>query len=174
MRVIKIADIPAGRNTGMGRQMWESADATVRLGHSVDIFCGTEVMPDSAWKKPRHLHFGRALVEFVEAKRRGGITYDVAEIHEACALDYAKARRHDRSLPPLVIKSHGLEEVMWELHLETSRKAERSIPLKNRIATPLLRLSPIRRALAQSEQIIVSNSDDAVFLRERLKVGKER
>ncbi|MBC8140775.1 MAG: glycosyltransferase family 4 protein [Armatimonadetes bacterium] len=42
------------------------------------------------------------------------------------------------------------------------------------MATPLLRLSPIRRALAQSDQIIVSNSDDAVFLQERLTIADER
>jgi len=174
MHIVKAADIPPGRNTGMGRVMYETADAMRRMGHQVDLLLGPDVLPYGAERLPRHLAFPRAIAKVLQAKIAAGAAYDVVELHEPAASSYCRLRRRDPSLPPCVVMSQGLEERQWELRKQLDALHGRKTSLKSLISVPLTRLPSVREGLRSAQQVMILNRDDARFLKERMQLPDER
>lgn len=173
MRILKIANIPPGANTGMGRVMHSTAAALRNLGHQVDLMLGDDI-PRRRWGRFDRFTFPIALVGAVRRRLVRGEHFDVVEIHEPCAAWYCFCRKRDRVLPPCVVMSHGLEAVQWRLRRRLDRKAGAATSWKSRMLVPATLLSQACYALRHCDVAMCLNSLDERFLRMALHLPAAR
>lgn len=173
MRILKIANIPDNPNTGMGRVMYQSAQALRAMGHDVELMLSSDVPRDRLGRFDR-FGFPVALVREVRRRLRDGQRFDVVEIHEPSAAWYCWQRLRDKSLPPCVVMSHGLEEVQWRLRLRLDQLLEQKTSFKSRLLVPATLLSQARYALRHSQGVMCLNSLDEQFLRCEVRLPASR
>jgi len=174
MRILKIANIPDDRNTGMGRVMHATADHLRAMGHGVDFLFAGDVGRARLGRGDR-FGFPVALVGAVRRAMRDRGTYDVVEIHEPAAAWYCLQRRRDpAALPPCVVMSHGLEETQWQLRLQLDRLIGQRTSWKSRLLVPATLLPQARYGLLHCQQVMCLNSYDEAYLRDRLHLPAER
>ena len=173
MHVLKIANIPDTRNAGMGRATHATADELRAMGHQVDFLFSQDVSRRQTGAGDR-LIFPVALVGAVKQKMRHAGSYDVVEIHEPSAAAYCARRHVDKTLPPCVIMSHGLEANYWQHRLELCRLVGSKVSLKSRILVPLTLLAQARYGLRHCQQVMCLNALDAKFLREQYHLPDEQ
>jgi glycosyltransferase involved in cell wall biosynthesis len=89
--------------------------------------------------------------------------FDVVELHEPLAAPYAFARRWIRSLPPLVVLSHGLEERGHLATLDYRRAKKLPVPLSRRLL-PFSVVWQARYAVRHANHVLCCNQDDIAFL----------
>ena len=173
MRILKVANIPNSRNTGMGRVMHSTADELRELGHHVD-FLFSEDVPRRFRGRGDRFTFPVALVRAVKQKIAHTGTYDIVEIHEPSAAWYCHARRKDPMLPACVIMSHGVEENYWQHRLKLDAMLGRQTSLKSRLLVPATLLSQARYGLRHAEQVMCLNSLDEAYLKEIVNIPKDK
>ena len=173
MRILKVANIPGSRNSGMGRVMHSTADELRVMGHTVDFLFSQDVPRCRAGRSDR-VAFPVALVGAVRERMRNHGAYDVVEIHEPSAAWYCFLRRLDKLLPPCALMSHGLEELQWRLRLELDQELGVSTSLKSRMLVPGTLLSQARYALRHCQQVMCLNTYDEHHLRSVLRVPERR
>ncbi len=173
MRILKIANIINSRNSGMGRVMHMTADELREMGHTVDLLFSEDVRRFCRGSSDR-LVFPIALIGAIRKCLRERGYYDVVEIHEPSAAWYCQAQHFDKSLPPCVLMSHGLEEAQWKLHLKLNQRIERVTSHKSRVLVPLTLLSQARYALKNCHQVMCLNSYDEKYLHNVLHLPTER
>jgi glycosyltransferase involved in cell wall biosynthesis len=179
MRILLMADLPAGPDSGAAGTEYQTLAALRRLGHEVDT-----VWADSLPHRVTHggLHY---LVELPRAYRKAMLDrmknarYDVIHVNQPHGYLAAKALVERREDPVLVHRSHGLE-------LRVTRELERWRPKfpaeesrswmkvqASRVLAALL--ARHSRAIARyAHGHIVSASDCFRFLNEEMGVPIER
>jgi glycosyltransferase involved in cell wall biosynthesis len=162
LRILRIADIPDNRTGGMSRTMYCTGDILQERGHQVDYLFSP------AFKYRGRVQLRRFFVplevpQLVRKQIETHGPYDVVEVHEPMAAPYAWQRQRDRSLPPLVIFSYGLEERSHEALLHYKRLKHLPVSLKNRWS-PLTVVWQARYAVRHADHVICSNSEDVRHL----------
>lgn len=162
LRILRIADVPDNRTGGMSRTMYSTGDELISRGHTVDYLFSP------AFKYKGRVQLRRFFVpmevpNLVREQIRTHGAYDVVEVHEPMAAPYARQRRRDKSLPPLVIFSYGLEERSHPAMLRYKRMKGQPVSLKNRWS-PLTVVWQAKYAVRHAEHVICSNSEDVNYL----------
>ncbi len=162
MRILRVADIPNNRTGGMSRTMHCTGDALAAAGHQVDYLFGGE------FNVAGPIQFRRFAVplkipSLIRRLAQQGKQYDVVEIHEPLAAPYCWQRRRNRSLPPLVVFSYGLEERSHPALLNYRRLKDLPVTLKNRYS-PLTVVWQAKYAVRHADHVICSNSEDVRHL----------
>lgn len=162
LRILLIADVPDNRSGGMSRTMHATGDALLARGHQVD-FLFHDAFRYQGRPQLRRFYVPREIPELVRQQVRERGPYDVVEVHEPLAAVYAWHRQRDRSLPPLVVFSYGLEERSHPALLRYRKLKQLPVSLKNRWS-PLTVVWQARYAVRQADHVICSNSEDVQHL----------
>jgi glycosyltransferase involved in cell wall biosynthesis len=159
LRILRAADVADNRSGGMSRLMHFGADELRAAGHTVSFLFREQLALDVPFALRRFAAPLRA-VAWIRARRD---QFDVVEVHEPLAASYARARQRDRSLPPLVVLSHGLEE---QGHKATiTYHATKGLPfsLKRRLF-PMSIVWQAAFAVRHADHVLCSNQDDIDYL----------
>ncbi len=164
MHILRIADAPDNRTGGMTRAMYGTGDILAQAGHQVDYWF-SDRFPSHNPTGLRRFTFPLQVAALIRQSQRQGQTYDVVEIHEPSAAAYCFLRRFNKSLPPVAIFSHGLEERGHQAELEY--RAQKGLPIsaKKRFS-PLSVILQARYAARRSDQVLCTNSADLNYLAE--------
>lgn len=173
MRILKIANINNSRNSGMGRVMHSTADELRGLGHTVDLCFSADVPRLMSGRGDRFI-FPVALVNAVKHFSQQHGRYDIVEIHEPSAAWYCYFRRRDKTLPPCVVMSHGLEGPQWLLRQKLDRFLGKPTSLKSKILVPMTLLSQAKYGLKNCQQVMCLNSHDEQYLQRVLGISPRR
>ena len=173
MKVLRAANIPNSRNSGMGRVMHLTTDELRTMGHSVDLLFSEDV-PRLRRGASDRLIFPFALLSAVRKRIQERGQYDVVEIHEPSGAWYCRARGRDSSLPPCVLMSHGLETAQWKLHRKLNQALGRKTSRKSEILVPLTLLSQAEYGLKHCQQVMCLNSYDEAYLLNVLHLPPEK
>ena len=157
----------------MGRVMHSTADELRLLGNSVDLLFSEDVARQRFGAGDR-CTFPVALVGAVRNLIRQRGQYDVVEIHEPSAAWYCFQGKRDKSLPPCVVMSHGLEETQWQLRQKLDQSLGRKTSRKSKLLVPLTLLSQARYGLKQSQQVMCLNSFDQEHLLNTIKIAPSK
>jgi glycosyltransferase involved in cell wall biosynthesis len=161
MKIIKIADVMNNRTGGMSRTMYCTGDHMIQSGHVVD-YIFKEDFTTAAIGTLRTLAVSFEILKMIRQRMKEGIYYDVIEIHEPIAAAYCFAKQFDKSLPPVVLFSYGIERRSQEVELSYHRQKNLPISLALRSIRVTVLLS--NYALKHCDRIICSNSEDIQFL----------
>jgi glycosyltransferase involved in cell wall biosynthesis len=161
-RLLRIADVDNDRTGGMSRTMHCTGDELRTLGHTVDYWWGDR-FPSSAPFQFRRFIVPRRVVRLMRELLRDGPRPDVVEVHEPVAAAYAWCRRRDRSIPPLIVFSYGLEERVRRATLDYRRRKGLPVSFKSRFS-PLTVIWQAMYAVRHADHVVCSNSDDVAFL----------
>lgn len=159
LRILRVADVADNRAGGMTRMMHFGADALRRDGHDVSLLLREQIALDCPFVLRRFLVPWRVLRRIYQRREQ----FDVVEIHEPLAAPYAAARRRDRSLPPLVVLSHGLEERALTASISYHQKKRLAFALHRRLF-PLSTIWQARYAVRHADHVLCCNQDDIDFL----------
>jgi glycosyltransferase involved in cell wall biosynthesis len=162
MKILRVADVANHRAGGMARMMHLTADALRADGHQVD-FLFSEELGGQPGARLRRFALPWRLPGMIRRRMLEAWAYDVVEIHEPLAAGYAWQRKMGRSLPPLVVLSHGLEARSHQAMLAYRRQRSLPISLKERWA-PLATVWPANFALRNAQAVVCLNSEDQQFL----------
>ena len=162
MKILRIADVADNRTGGMTRVMYGSGDALVRLGHKVDYVYGPALGHVSSAKFRRFVIPMRAASQAVHMHRAGG-NYDIVELHEPIAAAYTALRKWNRSLPPCVVLSFGIESRGHRAKLDYRRKKRLPVSLKDRLS-PWTVLAQTAYSLRNADHVICFNTEDRDYL----------
>ena len=165
MRILRIADIADNKTGGMSRAMYGTGDALAAAGHVVNYMFNshlTALGPATV----RRFMVPLKIPFLVRHLMHQGEHYDVVEVHEPLAAAYCFLRPLMRSLPPVVIFSHGLEERGRIAELAYRKQKGLPISLKKRYS-PLSVVMQAVYAIRHCSQVICTNSEDVGYLIER-------
>lgn len=162
MRILRIADVPDKRTGGMTRAMYGTGDVLSEAGHQISyLFAGHFATWGPATL--RRFMVPLKLPFLVRHLIKQGHQYDVVEVHEPLAAPYGFLRQFFRSLPPLVIFSHGLEERSRLAELDYCKQKGLPISFKKRYS-PLSVVLQATYATRHCDQVICLNSQDREHL----------
>jgi glycosyltransferase involved in cell wall biosynthesis len=162
MRILRLACVTNNRTGGMSRTMHATADELRALGHDVQLVFADRFQNWGPTRIHRYTSSIEAARLAIGQVRLDG-PFDIVEMHEPLALSYARQRRKDKSLPPLIIFSYGLEERAW-VTANAYRKSKRiTVPLKSWINGQLTR-SLVAHGVRMADHVICSNSADVEYL----------
>lgn len=142
--------------------MYGSGDALVRMGHKVDYIYGPTFGHVSPTKLRRFVIPARAATLAVRLHRAGG-NYDIVELHEPTAAAYITLRKWDRSLPPCVVLSFGIEARGHHAKLDYRHKMGLPVSIKERLS-PWTVLAQTIYSLRNADHIICFSRDDCEYL----------
>jgi glycosyltransferase involved in cell wall biosynthesis len=171
MRILRIADVLGSRVGGMSHFMHATSEELRAMGHDVDLVFGEQIASNARgpWRRftvpPR-------IVQLVRERVRAGVQYDVVDVHEPLAGAYALARRLDRSLPPLLVVSHGIEHRGHALGIAYMKKKGLERSLKSRVS-PYSVIAQADLALKLADHVTVFNTEDAAFVTDRFGVARD-
>lgn len=167
IRVLVAHNAPRARTGGMSRIMGFIHDRLEACGIATDYLTADDVPP---W-----LRGGRTRITFpllvwqrARAAAASGTPYDVINVHEpqsACVSTWRKA--HGAAV---VVTSHGLEQVGWDI-------ASRSSPapaLSTRLLYPLTSLTQSRIGLTRADHVLCLSGTDRRTLVERFAIPSAR
>ena len=135
------------------------ADELRRDGHQVSLLFREQLALDCPFVLRRFL----APLRTLQWIRRHRGEFDVVELHEPLAAPYALARRRDRSLPALIVLSHGLEERSLTASIAYHRHKRLPFPLQRRLF-PLSIVWQAQYAVRHADHVLCCNQDDIDFL----------
>ena len=164
MHILRIADAPDNRTGGMTRAMYGTGDILAQAGHQVDYWF-SDRFPSHNPTGLRRFTFPLQVAARLRQSQRQGQTYDVVEIHEPSAAAYCFLRRLNKSLPPVAIFSHGLEERGHRAELDYRAQKGLPISLKKRFS-PLSVILQAKYAARHCDQVLCTNSADLAYLLE--------
>ncbi|HLJ96166.1 MAG TPA: glycosyltransferase family 4 protein, partial [Gemmataceae bacterium] len=158
MRILRIADIPDNRTTGMTRAMYGSGDALAAAGHQVDYLFMDRI---GGIRSPRVRRFATPLRLPAVLRRmmREANAYDIAEVHETLAAPLLFLRRFQRRMPAVVLFCHGLAIRAHAADLEYRKLKGLPVSIRNRYS-PLAEVFQAMYAIRRSDHILCCNSDD--------------
>jgi glycosyltransferase involved in cell wall biosynthesis len=162
MKLLRLANVQDNRTAGASRTMHYTGDEFQRRGHVVDYIFSSGFQS----KGPRQIHRYTDALEanrLVTEKLRQGHQYDLIEIHEPSAALYAKRRRGNRHLPPLVVFSYGLEERSYEAMISYRRRKGIKMSIKSRLTSWLLAQQGAY-SVRHADHLVCSNAADVAFL----------
>jgi glycosyltransferase involved in cell wall biosynthesis len=162
MKILRVADVANHRAGGMARMMHFTADALRADGHQVD-FLFSEELGGQPGARLRRFALPWRLPGMIRRRMQEFGAYDVVEVHEPLAGGYAWQRKIGRSLPPLVVLSHGLEARSHQATLAYRQQRGLPISLKERWA-PLATVWQANFALRNAQAVVCLNSEDQQFL----------
>lgn len=173
MRILRIADVPDSRTGGMARFTRCMSDALTEAGHQVDfLFQGDLHFPLPGLA--RRFLIPPRIVQLIRRRAAAGLRYDAVEIHEPSAAAYCVARCFDRSLPPAVVISHGVESRCHRLMLDYLKSKGARLSLKQKYAYRMTSLWQADFALQHADQVVLSTSEDRDYLIHTLKIPPAR
>lgn len=146
----------------MSRAMYGAGDVLVQAGHQIDYWF-SERLQSRAPAGLRRFTTPLKIAALVRQSQRQGQHYDVVEIHEPIAAAYCLLRRSRKTLPPVAIFSHGLEERGHRAELEYRRQKGMPVSLKKRYS-PMSVILQAMYAVRHSDQVICTNSVDLAHL----------
>ena len=161
MRIIRIADVVNNRTGGMSRTMYCTGDHLIQDGHDVN-YLFQENFKTTSRGTLRTLLVSLEVLKIIKQRLKAGFCYDVVEIHEPIAAAYCWAKQFDRSLPPVVLFSYGIERRSQIVELDYYRQKNLPISLALRSIRMTVLLS--NYALRHCDRIVCSNSEDIQFL----------
>jgi len=176
MRILFMADVPADPSSGAAGTELQTAEGLRRLGHDVDAIWAPQLGRRIAHG---NLHY---LLELPRAYRRellrtlAGGRYDIAHVNQPHG--YLAAESIAGGETAFIHRSHGLElraeEVLrsWRKQFQTERPSLPRRLLSGVVAWMLARHT--YRIARVADGHIVSCSDDAEFLTQRLGVDPKR
>ena len=136
MKILRVADIPAGEPGGVHGYMTSSGEALTRAGHVVRYLFREDLVPSARDRRLRRLLVPWLIAREARRRHLGGDPFDVVEIHEPLAAAYCflleRARRRD--LPACAVLSHGTEERLWRAQRRRWRALEERAPLTTRMS----------------------------------------
>lgn len=144
---------------GVSRLMHFGADELRAEGHTVTLLFREQLPLNVPFAWRRFLAPRRAAAWIIERRHE----FDVVEMHEPLAAPYARARARDRSLPPLVVLSHGLEEQGHKATIEYFRQKGRPLSFKRRLF-PMSIVWQAAFAARHADHMLCSNQDDIDYL----------
>lgn len=159
LRILRAADVADNRLGGMSRLMHFGADELRAAGHTVSFLFREQLALDVPFAIRRFLAPRRAAAWIIQRRHE----FDVVEVHEPLAAPYARARARDRSLPPLVVLSHGLEEQGHRATIEYFRQKGQPLSLKRRWS-PMSIVWQAAFAARHADHMLCSNQDDIEYL----------
>ena len=160
--MLRAADVPDDRIGGMSRTMYCTGDELVRAGHHVDYLFHESF----TWKVPRQVwRYARTweALSIIRRRWRAGERWDVIEMHEPLALAYGLARTRDRSLPPLVIFSYGIEARSYAAMRQYRADKGIRFRFRSRITSRAL-VAQAELALRCADHVICSSREDAEYV----------
>jgi glycosyltransferase involved in cell wall biosynthesis len=163
MRILRVADVPDVRTSGMQRAMYGTGDVLRAQGHTVD-YLFREGIDAPGPEKLRRFTVPFRIPAIVRAFARRGKTYDVVEIHEPLAGAYCLLQKVMSDLPPVVAYSHGLEERMHQARLAYHRRKGMPVSLKTRLS-PLSVVLQAKYAVRRARHVMCTNEQDLEHLR---------
>lgn len=172
LRVLRAADVPDNRTGGMSRTMHCTGDELKRAGHHVDVLFHEDFrwpVPRQAWRYARTWE----LLAMLRRRLAGGERWDVVELHEPLGFAYGLARRRDRSLPPMVLFSYGLEERAYQAMRAYRRAKGVGFRLRSRITSRLL-VAQANAALRLADHVVCSSAEDVEHLVRRHGLRRDR
>jgi len=169
LRVLFVAVFRGDRATGAGNAVLSLAEALRGRGHTVDTLLAEDAPIAGRGGWPARMLFPIAAARRIAQGERRGSHYDAVIIHEPSAMAYALARKWNRSLPPCVAMSHGVEQRCWDLGAE---KTPRS--LKTRVVHPVTELFQANYSLRHADAVVCLSSDDAEYIERRMGVPAGR
>ena len=163
LRFVLAQNTPGHPWTGMGRWAHETARALVARGHDAQTWFSGDF--------PDRVTAGRAaVVRFPPALARRLVdardAFDVAVVHEPAGRAYARARRKDPTLPPLILMCHNVEAEVFRQLQAAARHGCASVPLGQRIRTPLFRLPQSVGAIRAADHVVCLSRRDREALLE--------
>ncbi len=142
------------------------------MGHGVD-FAFEDDLHVGSHGPARRLLAPIQVVATVRQRLREGRSYDAVEIHEPLAAAYALARSADRSLPPLILVSYGLEGRRHAAMMAYYRKKRIKVSGRRRYA-PYATVAQSEIALRLADHVTVETSDDEAYVADVVGRSKNR
>jgi glycosyltransferase involved in cell wall biosynthesis len=170
-RILLVSFIDDSRWTGMGRWTHETADALRTSGHRVETWFADDFPRTRTFGRLAVLLFPVVLAAALVRRRKA---FDVAVIHEPSGVWYGIARKLWRSLPPMVVMSHGVETKLFRDIVRYGRAGLAAVPRSTRLKAPLLRFWQTDGTLRLASQVICLSTFDRDYLAKELRVPPER
>lgn len=161
MRLLRVANIPDTRTGGMSRTMYCTGDEFVRRGHQIEYLFAPAFRSIGPPQVRRYTDAWEAARLVLERLRLA--VYDLIEIHEPLSPVYAWRRIQDKSLPPVVAFSYGLEERSREAMLKYHRTKGIYISPVSRVTSWLLAKQGAY-AVRHVDHVVCSNDTDVSHL----------
>jgi len=155
----------------MSRLMTFIHERLAGAGHSVEYFCAEDI-PALLGGRLSRLSFPALVLRHVARAAKRGEPYDLVNVHEPASAAVAAFKGLAGS-PVVVVTSHGVERRGWNLALEELRLGREGPSLKTRVLYPLTSLWQSGAGLRRADHVFCLNSEDEVFLRERMGLKAE-
>jgi glycosyltransferase involved in cell wall biosynthesis len=170
-RVLLVSFIEDSRWTGMGRWTHETADALRASGHQVETWFADDFPRTRGFGRLAVLGFPVVLAAALVRRRKA---FDVVVIHEPSGFWYGLMRKLWRSLPPIVVMSHGVETKLFRDIVRYGRAGLAAVPRSTRLKAPLLRFWQTDGTLRLGSQVICLSTFDRDYLAKDLGVPPTR
>jgi glycosyltransferase involved in cell wall biosynthesis len=158
-------NVPRVRTGGASRLIGFIHDTLARDKHRVDYLCSEDV-PKSLKGGLARFYFPALIFKRALAKARGGMPYDIINVHEPSGVVVILGRRALGN-PKIVVTSFGVEGRGWNTTLEDMRLGRVQLGTKTRIVYPLTNLWQSAVSLRRADHIFCSNSEDRDYLVDR-------
>jgi glycosyltransferase involved in cell wall biosynthesis len=165
MRILLASFVQNARWSGMGKWTHRIAESLSRRGHEPILWFAEDFPTIEASGRFSVILFPLALAQRISRMRH---EFDAVVIHEPSAAIYGLRRRVQRSLPPMVVMSHGVESKVFSDMLRASTNQLATIPTLSRVKVPLFRLSQSDWAIRMADHVICLSRIDCDYIINRL------
>jgi glycosyltransferase involved in cell wall biosynthesis len=155
----------------MGAWAWAIGEALDRRGHRTRLWFEDDVLGKA--------RLGRAtfLVAPVAIHRRlrgSAGTFDAVVLHEPIAYWYARARRRNRTLAPLVVVCHNVESKVASVMAAAERAGRARRTPWAPLTSTLLRHPLSDGAIRMADAVVCLSAEDRSYLVDRLRISPTR
>jgi glycosyltransferase involved in cell wall biosynthesis len=159
------------RATGMGAWAYAMAEALDRRGHRTDLWFEDEVLHGTRVGRARFLV---APVAVRRRLRASAGAFDAVVLHEPIAYWYARARRRDRTLAPLVVMCHNVESKVAAVMAAAERAGRARRTPWAPLTTTLLRHPLTDGATRLADAVACLSAEDRAYLTVAVGVPADR
>jgi glycosyltransferase involved in cell wall biosynthesis len=166
MRILLASFIQNASWSGMGKWTHSIADSLSQRGHEPILWFAEDFPTIEASGRFSVMLFPIALARRISRIRH---EVDAVVIHEPSGAIYGLLRWVRRSLPPMVVMSHGVESKVFSDMLRASTRQLATIPTLSRVKVPLFRLSQSDLAIRMADHVICLSKSDCDYVTSRLR-----
>src|ERR1700731_995049 len=157
MKILLASFIQNARWSGMGKWTHSIADSLSQRGHEPILWFAEDFPTIEASGRFSVVLFPVALAQRISRIRH---EVDAVVIHEPSGAIYGLLRRIQRSLPPMVVMSHGVESKVFSDMLRASTRQLATISTMLRVKVPLFRLWQSDLAIRMADHVICLSTID--------------
>jgi glycosyltransferase involved in cell wall biosynthesis len=165
MRILLASFAQNVRWSGVGKWTHRIAESLSQRGHEPILWFAEDFPAIEASGRFSVMLFPVALAYRISRMRH---QFDAVVIHEPSGAIYGLLRRVQRSLPPMVVMSHGVESKVFSEMQRASTKQLATIPTLSRVKTPLFRLWQSNCAIRMADHVICLSKIDCDYVISRL------